>query len=148
MKLTLTAPITTWDEALPLGNGLLGGLLWGEGGTLRLSLDRGDLWDERPAPGNPLKGFTYAQLEKLVAAKDNAGISKIVDGAYFSDYPTKIPAGRLELDLAPLLGGAAERAKRPDRLARRPARPRGARRRSRAARSGNGRQGPSRSPSR
>ncbi len=101
MKLALTAPITTWDEALPLGNGLLGGLLWGEGGTLRLSLDRGDLWDERPAPGNPLKGFTYAQLEKLVAAKDNAGISKIVDGAYFSDHPTKIPAGRLELDLAP-----------------------------------------------
>jgi len=101
MKLTLTAPIATWDEAVPLGNGLLGGLLWGEGGTLRLSLDRGDLWDERPAPGDPLKGFTYAQLEKLVAAKDNAGIIKIVDGAYFSDHPTKIPAGRLELDLAP-----------------------------------------------
>ena len=101
MKLTLAAPIATWDEAIPLGNGLLGGLLWGEGGTLRLSLDRGDLWDERPAPGNPLHGFTYAQLQRLVAAKDNAGISKIVDGAYFSDHPTKIPAGRLELDLAP-----------------------------------------------
>ena len=101
MTLTLTAPIATWDEALPLGNGLLGGLLWGGEGTLRLSLDRGDLWDERPAPGNPLKGFTYAQLQRLVAAKDNAGISKIVDGAYFSDHPTKIPAGRLELDLAP-----------------------------------------------
>ena len=101
MKLTLTAPIATWDEALPLGNGLLGGLLWGADGTLRLSLDRGDLWDERPAPGNPLHGFTYAQLQRLVAAKDNAGISKIVDGAYFSDHPTKIPAGRLELDLAP-----------------------------------------------
>src|ERR1039458_7421212 len=26
----LQAPIKTWDEALPLGNGLLGGLLWGE----------------------------------------------------------------------------------------------------------------------
>ncbi|MCX6945858.1 MAG: hypothetical protein NT173_14040, partial [Opitutales bacterium] len=37
MQLTLAAPITTWDEAIPLGNGLLGGLLWGEGGTLRLS---------------------------------------------------------------------------------------------------------------
>ena len=33
MKITLTAPITSWDEAIPLGNGLLGGLLWGEGGT-------------------------------------------------------------------------------------------------------------------
>jgi alpha-L-fucosidase 2 len=101
MKLTLTAPIATWDEALPLGNGLLGGLLWGGDGTLRLSLDRGDLWDERPAPGNPLRGFTYAQLQRLVAAKDNAGISQIVDVAYFSDHPTKFPAGRLELDLAP-----------------------------------------------
>jgi alpha-L-fucosidase 2 len=101
MKLTLTAPIATWDEAIPLGNGLLGGLLWGEGGTLRLSLDRGDLWDERPAPNDPLRGYTYAQMRAQVAAHDNAGISKIVDTAYFSDHPTKIPAGRLEVDLAP-----------------------------------------------
>ncbi len=101
MKLTLAAPVATWDEALPLGNGLLGGLLWGEGGTLRLSLDRGDLWDERPAPGDPLKGFTYAKLKELVAAKDNEAIIKIADVAYQGDHPTKIPAGRLELDLAP-----------------------------------------------
>ncbi len=101
MKLTLTAPIATWDEAIPLGNGLLGGLLWGGEGTLRLSLDRGDLWDERPAPGDPLRHYTYAQIQERVAARDNASISKVVDGAYFSDHPTKIPAGRLELDLAP-----------------------------------------------
>ncbi|MDB6169479.1 MAG: hypothetical protein JWM88_2343 [Verrucomicrobia bacterium] len=101
MKLTLAAPIRTWDEAVPLGNGLLGGLLWGEDGTLKLSLDRGDLWDERPAPGNPLAGFTYAKIEKLVAARDNDAISKIADGAYFTEHPTKIPAGRIEVDLAP-----------------------------------------------
>ena len=101
MKLTLMAPIATWDEAVPLGNGLLGGLLWGGDGTLRLSLDRGDLWDERAAPGDPLRGFTYEDIREKVAARDNAGISKVVDGAYFSDHPTKIPAGRLELDLAP-----------------------------------------------
>ena len=45
----LQAPIKTWDEAIPLGNGLLGGLVWGEDNILRLSLDRGDLWDERPS---------------------------------------------------------------------------------------------------
>ena len=101
MKLTLAAPITTWDEALPLGNGLLGGLLWGEGGTLRLSLDRGDLWDERPAPGHPLAGLTYARLQQLVAAKNNEEIKRLVDTPYAADHPTKIPAGRLELDLAP-----------------------------------------------
>ena len=101
MKLTLAAPITTWDEAVPLGNGLLGGLLWGDGGTLRLSLDRGDLWDERPAPGHPLAGLTYARLQQLVAAKNNEEIKRLVDTPYAADHPTKIPAGRLELDLAP-----------------------------------------------
>ena len=46
-NLVLMAPINSWDEAIPLGNGLLGGLLWGDKNTIRLSLDRGDLWDER-----------------------------------------------------------------------------------------------------
>ena len=45
-NLVLAAAITTWDEAVPLGNGLLGGLLWGEKNTLRLSLDRGDPWHD------------------------------------------------------------------------------------------------------
>jgi alpha-L-fucosidase 2 len=100
MNLNITAPITTWDEALPLGNGLQGALIWGEAGTLRCSLDRGDLWDERPAPGNPLAGFTYARMTQMVAAKDNDGIAAIVDGAGAGDHPTKIPAGRIEIDLA------------------------------------------------
>lgn len=101
LNLKLAAPIATWDEALPLGNGLLGGLLWGDGSTLRLSLDRGDLWDERPAPGNPLAGFTYAALAKLVAEKKNDAITQLVDRqTYDHPHPTKIPAGRIELDLA------------------------------------------------
>ncbi len=61
LNLVLTAPIATWDEAVPLGNGLMGGLLWGGGSTLRLSLDRGDLWDERPADGMRWELFTPEQ---------------------------------------------------------------------------------------
>lgn len=102
MNLELTAPITQWDEAIPLGNGLLGGLLWGEANLLRLSLDRGDLWDERPAPGDPIGHFTYFRMAELVAQKNNAAISEIVDKqGYEQPHPTKIPAGRLELEFAP-----------------------------------------------
>jgi alpha-L-fucosidase 2 len=102
MNLELTAPITRWDEAIPLGNGMLGGLLWGEGNTLRLSLDRGDLWDERPAPGDPLSQFTYFRMAELVAQKNNAAIEEIVNRqAYDQLHPTKIPAGRLELEFTP-----------------------------------------------
>jgi len=102
MNLELAAPITRWDEAIPLGNGMLGGLFWGEGNSLRLSLDRGDLWDERPAPGDPLAHFTYFRMAEMVAQKNNAGISEIVDQqGYTQPHPTKIPAGRLELEFVP-----------------------------------------------
>ena len=100
MNLKLTAPIERWDEAIPLGNGLQGALLWGEGSTLRYSLDRGDLWDERPAEGDPLAGFDYAKLVQLVAAKDNDSISAVARAGGEDAHPTKIPAGRLEIDLA------------------------------------------------
>jgi len=99
MRLELAAPIAVWDEAVPLGNGLLGGLLWGEGGTIRLSLDRGDLWDERPAKGMPWQQFTYANMMRLVREKKAEEITAIFDRNYGDVHPTKIPAGRLELGL-------------------------------------------------
>ena len=87
--LQLSAPIKSWDEAIPLGNGLMGGLLWGGDNVVRLSLDRGDLWDERPhhEPGwwknRPWhKGGDW-------------------DGPYNGVTPTKLPAGRLEITLDP-----------------------------------------------
>lgn len=46
-RLKLNSPVDRWDEAVPLGNGLIGVLLWGSGRKVKLSLDRGDLWDER-----------------------------------------------------------------------------------------------------
>ncbi|MEO6873333.1 MAG: glycoside hydrolase N-terminal domain-containing protein [Opitutaceae bacterium] len=102
MNLELAAPITRWDEAIPLGNGLLGGLLWGDANSLKLSLDRGDLWDERPAPGDPLGQFTYLKMAEFVAQKNNGAISEIADQqGYNQAHPTKIPAGRIELDFAP-----------------------------------------------
>jgi alpha-L-fucosidase 2 len=101
LNLVLAAPITTWDEAVPLGNGLLGGLLWGEGNTVRLSLDRGDLWDERPAEGVRWDEFTYATMKRLVAEGKNDELNAIFDRPYGSAHPTKIPAGRLEVTLDP-----------------------------------------------
>ena len=38
----------SWDEGIPLGNGMLGALIWEKEKRLRFSLDRADLWDLRP----------------------------------------------------------------------------------------------------
>ncbi|MDQ6421436.1 glycoside hydrolase N-terminal domain-containing protein [Paenibacillus sp. LHD-117] len=98
--------INRWDEALPLGNGLTGCLVWGDGAPIRLSLDRGDLWDTRLAPEVLDNDFTYKKLIELIKEKNQAEIeSKFSD--FFSVYPnpTKLPAGRIEL----WCGSAAER---------------------------------------
>ena len=89
LNLRLTAPIRSWDEAIPLGNGLMGGLLWGDGHLARLSLDRGDLWDERPSG------------EKEWWKNRNWKKGGDWDGPYNGATPTKLPAGRLEITLDP-----------------------------------------------
>lgn len=48
-NLSFTDLAAQWDEAIPLGNGQLGALIWKKENTIRLSLDRADLWDERKA---------------------------------------------------------------------------------------------------
>ena len=63
--ITSDKPIMRWDEALPLGNGALGCLIYGDE-PLRLSLDSIDLWDTRPNPATLEDGFNFANLVKLV----------------------------------------------------------------------------------
>ncbi len=100
--LTLPAPITRWDDAIPLGNGLLGGLLWGEGNTVRLSLDRGDLWDDRTPEMLQRPDWTYAKMIALKEAHDHKTHQGMFDVPYDTvPYPTKLPGGRLEIALDP-----------------------------------------------
>lgn len=96
--LRLDAPVATWDEAVPLGNGLVGALVWGEGNVLRLSLDRGDLWDNRRPAIYSEPGWNWATIKRLVAAKDQREMVRLFDAPYEdTPYPTKLPAGRVEL---------------------------------------------------
>ncbi|SEO89843.1 glycoside hydrolase N-terminal domain-containing protein [Paenibacillus sp. OV219] len=96
-NLVFNQPINRWDEALPLGNGLTGCLVWGNGAPLCLSLDRGDLWDTRLVPEVQDEGFTYRNLIELVRNGDQQQITRRFSD-FFSEYPnpTKLPAGRIE----------------------------------------------------
>ncbi len=104
LNLELAAPIKTWDEAIPLGNGTMGVLLWGEGNTLRLSLDRGDLWDERPSPAHVAvrDRFNWASMQRMVAENRMDEFHRVFDSNYdYNGPPTKLPAGRVEMTLDP-----------------------------------------------
>jgi alpha-L-fucosidase 2 len=102
LNLKLAAPVKTWDEAIPLGNGTMGVLLWGEENTVRLSLDRGDLWDERPSKRftEIHDKFNWRTMQELVASNRMDEFNDIFDSNYdYNGPPTKLPAGRVEITL-------------------------------------------------
>ena len=99
-RLHMPHPALRWEDGIPLGNGKLGCLIWGDGAPLRLHLDRYDLWDERDAPETREPGFTYRNLIRLVRsgnAADFAEHNRLFDDCYQRVTPVKLPAGALEL---------------------------------------------------
>lgn len=94
----LAAPITRWDDGLPLGNGTLGALVWGGDSIINISLDRGDLWDERRPAIFADSAWTWAAMQQLVATDNMTGFRQLFDEPYDNlPYPTKLPVGRLVL---------------------------------------------------
>ena len=86
--------IEHWDDGLPLGNGDTGCLIWGNGGRLRLSIDKNSLWDCSGAV-TAQGDFTYKALQRFVKQKRKRKISKVFDAPYANPTPTKLPAGKI-----------------------------------------------------
>ncbi|MFC5410432.1 glycoside hydrolase family 95-like protein [Larkinella bovis] len=93
---------TRWDEALPLGNGMLGTLIWQKDGQLRFSLDRADLWDLRPMKGLDRPEFSYRWVQEQVRKKEYKIVQEYFDKPYDQEPgPTKIPGAALEFNTKP-----------------------------------------------
>ncbi len=88
-------PRRRWDEALPLGNGLLGVLVWQDGDTLTLSLDRADLWDERRPGMERDKRFHWRELCRMARSGAADEMREVFQKHADEPYPTKLPGGRL-----------------------------------------------------
>jgi alpha-L-fucosidase 2 len=94
---------TSWDEGIPLGNGTLGALVWQQGNALRLSLDRADLWDQRPMKGLDRKEFSYRWICDQVKKNEYALVQRYFDAPYEKEpAPTKIPGAAMTFDIRSL----------------------------------------------
>ncbi|HWQ52448.1 MAG TPA: glycoside hydrolase N-terminal domain-containing protein [Bryobacteraceae bacterium] len=95
--LSFDTPAKVWDEALPLGNGMIGALVWGDGKPLRISLDRADLWDLRPVPEFHSAEYSFAQMKRWHEEGRVKDLKRVYEDPYNRAAPTKIPAGRIEI---------------------------------------------------
>lgn len=77
---------------------MIGALIWGDGGPLRTSLDRADLWDTRRVPEFTGPGYKFRIMKQWHVQGRVDDLVRVYEKPYSRAAPTKIPAGRIELD--------------------------------------------------
>lgn len=93
----------TWDEGIPLGNAVVGSLIWQRDSTLRFSLDRTDLWDLRPMDSISGPNNKFSWVREQVEKGDYLPVQKKYDWPYDRlPAPSKIPGAALDFSLAGL----------------------------------------------
>ena len=92
-----------WDEAMPLGNGMLGKLVWQKNGKLRFSLDRADLWDLRPMANIDFDKWKFEDVYQHWKNNTYGEVQRVFDAPYNAlPAPSKIPGGALEFNIGKL----------------------------------------------
>lgn len=90
-----------WDEGLPLGNGIIGELIWQKDNKLRFSLDHAELWDLRPMKELHTPGFNYTWVKEQILKDNYKAVQQIGDESYEREpAPSKLPGAALEFDIA------------------------------------------------
>jgi alpha-L-fucosidase 2 len=93
-------PLPRTHTGIPLGNGVLGALIWGEANSLKITLGRADFWDHRGGlPWTEL--MTFTTIHDLLVSKDEEHLRAIFQGGPVPEgqprQPSVLPLGRLEL---------------------------------------------------
>ena len=100
MKLWYARPARLWTEALPLGNGRIGAMVFGGVDRERLALNEDTLWSGYPRDGNnPLARQALPRLRRLIAAGAYEEAERLSREAMMGPYTqTYLPLGDLRLN--------------------------------------------------
>ncbi|MCH5232591.1 MAG: hypothetical protein J1E78_03055 [Muribaculaceae bacterium] len=101
--LTFTFIPQSWDEGIPLGNAVIGALVWEKEGNLRMSLDRTDLWDLRQSDSLSGENFKYEWVKQHIRNGNYDPVHAKLDDPYdMIPAPSKIPGAAIEFPLEKL----------------------------------------------
>ena len=94
---------TSWDEGVPLGNAVVGELVWRRADALRLSIDRTDLWDLRPVDSLSGNNYKFEWVKQHIRQRDYLPVQKKFDHPYDREpAPSKLPGAAVEFSLSQL----------------------------------------------
>ncbi len=89
-----------WNTGIPLANGQIGAVIWGDGSPLKITLDRYDCWELREQQPDP-EVFNYENLRRLVRVGAETSAEWDMNRRWRDPekpYPTRLPMPRVEID--------------------------------------------------
>lgn len=96
-------PANKWIEALPLGNGRIGAMVYGGGLSERIQIDESTFWSGEPSSENNRPGTRelIGQIREVLLKKDYEKADQLGRNltGNKNNYGTNMPVGELELDL-------------------------------------------------
>lgn len=117
VRLRWRTPAARWTEATPVGNGEIGGMVFGDGRG-RVALNDSSLWSGTPdGPRRALDAVVaggagperLAEVRRAVARRDDAEAERLLrtfEGPWSQEF---LPLGHLDLDLGPIDDAGYER---------------------------------------
>ncbi|SFM45998.1 alpha-L-fucosidase 2 [Paenibacillus sp. 1_12] len=99
MKLWYAKPGKLWNEALPIGNGRLGGMVFGGSGTEKIQLNEDTLWSGEFRDLNKAEALEYLpQARKLIAEGRYVEAQQVVQTKMLGEWnESYMPLGYLNL---------------------------------------------------
>ena len=96
LRLWYRQPAGTWTEALPVGNGRLGAMMFGRVGQERLQLNEDTLWAGSPYdPVNPDAAAALPEVRALIAAGKYKEATTLASAKVMAKPLTQMPYGSL-----------------------------------------------------
>ncbi len=113
LKLWYRQPAAQWVEALPVGNGRLGGMVFGGIEQERIQLNEDTLWAGGPYnPANPEAKAALPEIRRLIAAGETQAAQNLVQAKFMARPLTQVPYQTLGDLLITMAGGDAVRSYR------------------------------------
>ena len=114
MKLFYRQPANSWKECIPIGNGKLGGMIFGEPGREKICLNEDSLWSGYPgkkqtgnARGTELEYLS--QVREAVEREDYAGAEEMLEKHLLGEFTESyLPMGNLYVDIPDLINPGKE----------------------------------------
>lgn len=104
MKLMYNSPAKRWEDVLPLGNGSLGAMVWGNTSEEIIGLNHDQIWSGYPRDkNNPSAKNHLEEVRKAILEEDYAKADEIAEKHMLGEYgESYLPLGNIRIKTTPL----------------------------------------------